>query len=306
MDDWWKPLLEPDGLLLRERALAEADPDALHVALRSGRLRRVQRGVYLPRTVEATPLTVARAAILSSAVPYAVASHDTAARVHGIALPEAARREHVTVPGDARKRDRADLVFHTRALELGEVELRQGIPVTTVPRTLADLAARLARLPAVWALDDAFRRGLCTPQQVQRAVANWRGGSGCVQARTALAGADGRAETILATAARLALADAGLPLPRTQFEVLDGAGRFLARLDGAFPEERVGLAFDRRSVHTAQEVLYRDRARQNDLMELGWVLLRFTWWDVVEQPGRFVDAVSRTVARRRATVHPAR
>ncbi|WP_344878050.1 hypothetical protein [Allokutzneria multivorans] len=37
MDDWWKPLLEPDGLLLRERALAEVDPDALLVALRSCR-----------------------------------------------------------------------------------------------------------------------------------------------------------------------------------------------------------------------------------------------------------------------------
>ncbi|GAA4017400.1 hypothetical protein GCM10022247_45870 [Allokutzneria multivorans] len=108
------------------------------------------------------------------------------------------------------------------------------------------------------------------------------------------------------TAARLALADAGLPLPQTQFEVLDGAGRFLARLDGAFPEERVGLEFDGRSVHSAPEALYRDRARQNDLMELGWVLLRFTWWDVVEQPGRFVDAVSRTVAMRRATLHTAR
>ncbi|MCP3800954.1 hypothetical protein NLX83_16950 [Allokutzneria sp. A3M-2-11 16] len=301
MDEWWKPLLEPDGLLIRERVLAEVDPDALLVALRSCRLRRVQRGIYMPRNIDAPPLTIARAAILSSAVPRAVASHDTAARIHGIAVPETGRREHVTVPGDVRKRDRRELVFHNRALELGDVEVRQGIPVTTVPRTLADLAADRERLSAVWALDDAFRRGLCPPHRVEQAIARWRGGTGCVRAKAVFACSDGRAESILETAARLTLADAGLPLPRTQFEVFGADGRLIARLDGAFPEERVGLEFDGRSVHSAPEALFRDRTRQNDLVELGWVLLRFTWWDVVDQPKGFVESVSRTVGARRGT-----
>jgi hypothetical protein len=49
MHEWWVPLLEPDGLLLRDQALSAVDPDDLLTALRSGRLRRVQRGIYLPR-----------------------------------------------------------------------------------------------------------------------------------------------------------------------------------------------------------------------------------------------------------------
>ncbi|HEU0127834.1 MAG TPA: hypothetical protein VFQ48_04400, partial [Pseudonocardiaceae bacterium] len=65
MHEWWISLLEPDGLLLRDRALAAVDPDDLLTALRSGRLRRIQRGIYLPRRAEATPAMFARAAQLS-------------------------------------------------------------------------------------------------------------------------------------------------------------------------------------------------------------------------------------------------
>ncbi|MGH3867850.1 MAG: hypothetical protein ACRDQ4_17345 [Pseudonocardiaceae bacterium] len=60
MHEWWIPLLEPDGLLLRDQALIAVDPDDLLTALRSGRLRRVQRGIYLPRRIEATPSVLGR------------------------------------------------------------------------------------------------------------------------------------------------------------------------------------------------------------------------------------------------------
>ena len=46
MEQWWTELAEPDGLILRERVFsAGVDPDKLVVALRTGRLFRVQRGV---------------------------------------------------------------------------------------------------------------------------------------------------------------------------------------------------------------------------------------------------------------------
>src|SRR5262245_20844220 len=97
MNEWWKPLLAPDGLLLRDRALLAVGPDQLLVALRSCRLVRVQRGIYIPRNVHLTPLTAARAAILSCGIRTAVASHETAARVHELDLTGGRRCEHVTV-----------------------------------------------------------------------------------------------------------------------------------------------------------------------------------------------------------------
>lgn len=283
--------MEHDGLILRERVLAETDPDQLLVALRSGRLRRVQRGIYVPRNVEYAPLAAARAAVLSSGIPDAVASHRTAGRLHEFELPQEKRCEDVTVARDLRRKDRKDLCFHTRGLTVGDVQVHHGIPITALPRTLADLACSLDRLPAVWMLDDAFRRGLSSGESVARAVRRWTGGADCGVAVKRLAEADGVAESILETAGRLALLDAELPLPVPQFKVYTPSGRLIARLDGAYPERKLGLEFDGQATHGSARAVLHDRDRQNALLALGWTVLRFTWWDVTRDAGRFVSMV---------------
>jgi hypothetical protein len=298
MNEWWRPLLEPDGLLLRDRVLsAGIDPDSLLTALRSCRLRRIQRGIYAPRAVELTPLAIARAAVLSSGVLDAVASHLTAARVHGLARPGGTQPEHVTVARTVRRRDRRDLRFHGRGLRLGEVELYEGVAVTTVARTLVDLAGSLERLAAVWAIDDALRRGLCSRGDLRSAAQPYPTRTGvAVSAR--IAEADGVAESILETAGRLALLDYGVPLPVAQYEVVDSSGAVLARLDGAYPEQRLGLEFDGRHHHDQPKAVLHDRRRQNRLEALGWHVLRFTWWDVVHDPAAFAADVRRAITRR--------
>jgi hypothetical protein len=265
MHEWWVDLLEPDGLLLRDRALTAVDPDNLLTALRSGRLRRIQRGIYLPRRVEATPLVLARAALLSSGVLGAVPSHQTAARIHRIAVPEEDRVQHVTVTREQRRRDRPDLRFHTRSIGCGEVERRDSVPVTSVARTLADLATSLERLRAVWAMDNALRRQLCTKVDVSAVIERWRGGAGCLSARQRLDEADGVAESILETAGRLVLRDRGVPLPIPQHELWAPDGTLVARLDGAYLREKVALEFDGADPHGLPEAVFRDRWRQNGL-----------------------------------------
>ncbi|MGH3754486.1 MAG: DUF559 domain-containing protein [Pseudonocardiaceae bacterium] len=298
MNEWWTSLLEHDGLLLRERALAVVDPDDLLTALRSGRLRRVQRGIYLPRRVEASPLVLARAALLSSGVIGAVPSHATAARVHRIAVPEEDRVQHVTVTREQRRRNRRDLHFHARSIGCGEVERRDGVPVTSVARTLADLAASVERLRAVWAIDDALRRQLCAKADVVAVVERWRGGAGCVQARERLDEADGVAESILETAGRLVLHDRGVTLPIPQYNLWAPDGTLVARLDGAYLREKVALEYDGADPHGLPEAVFRDRWRQNGLPELGWTVLRFTWWDVMRDPDGVAARVQRTLRRR--------
>lgn len=300
MDEWWKPLLDEDGLLRRDRVLAaDIDPDQLLSALRSCRLRRVQRGIYAPRAVELTPLALARAAVLSSGIDDAVASHLTAARVHGIALPPGKHPEHVTVRRDLRRRDRRELVFHGRALRVNDVEMRDGVAVTTVARTLVDLAATLPRLHAVWAIDDALRRNLCSRDQLDTAGQRYSSSAGAeVAAR--IAEADGVAESILETAGRLALIDSGVPLPVPQYVVQDVDGSVVARLDGGYPGRRLGLEFDGREVHARPEAAFHDRRRQNRLERLGWHVLRFTWWDVVHDPVTFAHDVRLALARKSA------
>lgn len=298
MHEWWISILEPDGLLLRDKALTAVDPDDVLTALRSGRLRRIQRGIYLPRRNEATPLVLARAALLSSGAVGAVPSHQTAARVHQIAVPEEDRVQHVTVTREQRRRSRSDLHFHTRSIGCGEVEQRDGIPVTSVARTLADLTTSLERLRAVWALDDALRRRLCAKSDVIAVMERWRGGAGCLSARERLDEADGVAESILETAGRLVLRDRGLPLPVPQYELWAPDGSLVARLDGAYLREKVALEFDGADPHGLPEAVFRDRWRQNGLPELGWTVLRFTWWDVMRDPDGVAAIVQRTLGRR--------
>lgn len=291
MTNWWEAFMEHDGLILRERVLADVDPDQLLVALRSGRVRRVQRGIYIPRNIEYWPLTAARAAVLSSGIPDAVASHRTAGRLHELELPREKRCEDVTVARERRRKDRKDLCFHTRGLTVGDVQVHHGIPITVLSRTLADLACSLDRLPAVWMLDDAFRRGLSSGDAVARAVCRWRGGADCAAAVKRLTEADGVAESILETAGRLAILDAGLPLPVPQYKVYTPSGRLIARLDGAYPNLKLGLEFDGQATHGSARAVLHDRERQNALLALGWTVLRFTWWDVTRDAGRFVSMV---------------
>ncbi len=300
MHEWWVPLLEPDGLLLRDRALTAVDPDDLLTALRSSRLRRIQRGIYLPRRVEASPLVVARAALLSSGAVGAVPSHATAARVHQISVPDEHRVQHVTVTREQRRRNRRDLHFHTRSIGCGEVERRDGVPVTSVARTLADLATSLECLPAVWAMDDALRRRLCAKADIIAVIERWRGGAGCVTAWERLDGADGVAESILETAGRLVLRDRGVPLPIPQYQLWAPDGTLVARLDGAYLREKVALEYDGADPHSLPEAVFRDRWRQNGLPELGWTILRFTWWDVMRDPDEVAARVLRTLHRRAA------
>jgi hypothetical protein len=300
MHEWWNSLLESDGLLLRDKVLTAVDPDDLLTALRSGRLRRVQRGIYLPRRVDATPLLLARAALLSSGAVDAVPSHQTAARVHQIAVPEGDRVQHVTVTRRQRRRNRSDLHFHTRSIGCGGVETRDGVPVTSVARTLADLATSLERLRAVWALDDALRRRLCTKADVIAVIQRWHGGVGCVTARERLDEADGVAESILETAGRLVLRDRGMPLPIPQYQLRAPDGTLVARLDGAYLREKVALEYDGADPHGLPEAVFRDRWRQNGLPELGWTVLRFTWWDVMRDPDGVAAIVQRTLCRRAA------
>jgi Protein of unknown function (DUF559) len=298
MHEWWNCLLESDGLLLRERALKAVDPDDLLTALRCGRLRRIQRGIYLPRRLDATPLVLARAALLSSGVIGAVPSHQTAARMHRIAVPEQDRVQHVTVARQQRRRNRPDLHFHTRSIGCGEVERRDGVPVTTVARTLADLATSLEQLRAVWAIDDALRRRLCARADIVAVIERWRGGAGCVSAQERLDQADGVAESILETAGRLVLRDRGVPLPIPQYQLWAPDGTLVARLDGAYLREKVALEYDGADTHGLPEAVFRDRWRQNGLPELGWTVLRFTWWDVMHDPDGVAAIVQRTLQRR--------
>jgi very-short-patch-repair endonuclease len=56
------------------------------------------------------------------------------------------------------------------------------------------------------------------------------------------------------------------------------------RIDFAYPEARIAIEVDSWTDHGTREAFETDRARQNELVELGWKVVRFTWLQLTTQP----------------------
>jgi len=96
------------------------------------------------------------------------------------------------------------------------------------------------------------------------------------------------------TRLRLLLAASGLRRPISQYEVRDADGVFVARVDLAYPRQRLALEYDG-DHHRGRATFRRDVARLNELRLCGWTVLRFTSDDVLRLPTRVSSQVRRLV-----------
>lgn len=271
-------------------------PDDVRYVLRRSRWQRVQRGVYAARGTTMSGVVRARAATISPAMySPVVASHHTAARLHGLPLVHDRGPEHVTVCRPGRRPQRRDLWFHAHRLPTAHVTRVGDVPCTTVARTLVDLFLIADRLTATWATEYAVRSGMVSLDEVRDVAMAPLGLPGIRRVRDVFREIEPASESPLETAIRLVLADADLPRPTVQLPVRDGAGRVIYRVDLGFGPERVAVEADGRAVHEAPEALLRDRWRQNHLANAGWTVLRFTWHDATTRPAYVIHTVRRAL-----------
>lgn len=140
---------------------------------KSGRFQRVAHGVYRLSQFPSSPFEDLFVAWLRCG-PKAVISHESALAVYDLSdvMPAAT---HVTVPRTASRR-RKGIRQHTSSLRPEDVKKRQGLPVTSVPRTIADVArAGLTEDSIRVAIRQALERGLTDKGSLQ-AEARRRGG----------------------------------------------------------------------------------------------------------------------------------
>jgi len=170
------PLAEQnDGLFTADQARALGITDSVLARLtQRGKLERVARGVYRIPYFPADPLSQYREAVLwarASHGPERVAlSHETALAVYGISDVNPAR-VHLTVPKHARLRRQKpkSIVIHRGDLPLTDVTTHEGLPVTTVARSVMDVIATTGRLSlARQAIKDARKEGYITASELQR------------------------------------------------------------------------------------------------------------------------------------------
>ncbi|MEM7093263.1 MAG: hypothetical protein AAF567_09695 [Actinomycetota bacterium] len=95
------------------------------------------------------------------------------------------------------------------------------------------------------------------------------------------------------------LTDAGLPEPTYEHDVGDDVGRFVARVDLAYPSDHLAIECDSRRYHDTAEAFERDPLRRNRLVTAGWRVLNVTWRTFATHP----DIVVRTVREALASSH---
>lgn len=74
-------------------------------------------------------------------------------------------------------------------------------------------------------------------------------------------------------------------------------GKWLGRVDLAFPAQRVAVEYDGREAHLRSDAFVRERRRQNALLAAGWIVLRYTAEDLRAAPQRIVEEVRQALRR---------
>lgn len=269
----------------RRGALAEGITDW---QLRHPGVRRSSRDTYLPRA--SAELERIRAVLLGAPAG-AVISHLTAARLWGFEVPLVTPDQpvHLTVARDVRRRHRRDRRLHFSDVPLPETRRRHGVLVTSPSRTWIDLAAVVPPAALLAVSDQMLARGY--PRDEFAAVLSRSAGRrGVAAARRVAPCADPLAGSPMESVLRWVIHEAGLPRPVLQHVVQDGGGRFLGRVDLAWPDRRVMVEFDG-DVHRDRRVFVDDVRRQNGLVLAGWTVLRFTSADVLGRPDRVLAAI---------------
>jgi hypothetical protein len=176
-------------------------------------------------------------------------------------------------------------------LDAGDIRAVGGLRVTTPTRTAFDLARR-ERTEAVVGLDALLRRRITDKEKISQYADLRKGWPGVTRIAAALDLAR-PAESPMETRLRLLIIDAGLPCPAVQYEVYDG-GRFVGRLDLAYPGIRLGIEYDG-DHHRDRATFRRDIVRLNALRAAGWTVLRFTADDVLRHPERLLGQIAAVV-----------
>jgi very-short-patch-repair endonuclease len=276
---------------------AGVTPDAIGHRLRHGLLLPMHAGVYRvagsPRTwhqrIMATTLACGTGAI---------ASHRAAGFLHE--MEGIGPRLEVTV-GRHRSPKPPGVVVHRQDL-LGpaDIEHRNGIPRTRPPATLLGLAAVVSRPVLEGALDDALVRGLVSCSQLQRRVesAGRKGRPGVAALAELLAVRTGSSRWTQSEFERrlfARLAEAGIPAPVPQFEIVLPDGRRIY-LDFAWSDIRLALEAQSYRYHAGRLAWSRDQRRTAIVTAMGWRVLPVTWSDLVDTPTELIATVLRARA----------
>jgi hypothetical protein len=170
----------------------------------------------------------------------------------------------------------------TRRSRTIEATTWHGIPVTTVPRTLVEVAGDLSEDDLGWACHQAGVRFRTTPRQVAAVLAGRPHSRGAARLRRILSGDSRVILSKLEKRFLKLLREACLPSPRTNRP----AGAHY--VDCRWPEHGLTVELDSYRFHSSRHAWEQDRRREREAYARGDDFRRYVWGDVFEEPGQML------------------
>ena len=288
----------PDLQLAAERPFGELSRQSLARQARTGLSVRVARGGYEEAAVweQLTPRErhIVRArAMTATGRQLPVLSHFTAAAVHGLPFLGSWPDEIHTIIGKSTGgRSRSGVVKHAIRLDDADVVEVDGLRVTSLARTVIDVAACLPAVGGVIAADRALlldrfgrRPPLLRQHQLLELWERMLPFQGHTRARDVILFADGRAESPLESASRVNMRIVGVPQPALQQSYHDAQGwigdsdfswedyDLIGEADGDAKYLDAGL----RNGRSAEQVVLDEKIREDRLRALPRRVTRWRW-----------------------------
>jgi hypothetical protein len=235
--------------------------------------------------------------------PGAVLSHRSAAALHEIRRTARSNID-VTIPRRSPRKHAGIDVHRSTTLTPEDVIHTNGIPCTTVARTMLDLAQVISRraleraldqaeildLLDLAALDDQIERNKARPaaKRLQAVLDEHYIGSTPTWSELE--------EALLAACRR-----AGLPTPEVNALIDPGdADPVAIRVDFVWRDQRVIVETDGHETHRTRRAFEEDRVRDQRLIVAGWTVIRITWRQLTQRPSEVTDRIARLLSRERA------
>ena len=264
---------------------------AIDYRVRTGRLWRVHHGVYAVGHPPVTPHARAMAAVLAGGRD-AVLSHRPGGALWEIGLRWPAMME-VTAP--IKRRRPGILIHESSTLTRRDITRHYGIPVTSLARTLLDLAEVLDTPSLTRAVNEARLRRKSTLPELRELLAR-SPGRATERLRPFVTDATGPTRSEFEDAFLAFAARHGVPAPEMN-QIVAGY-----EVDVLWREHKLIVELDGREFH--ENAFEEDRERDATLLDAGFPVLRITWQRLTNEEKREATRLQAILDQRSTTPGP--
>ena len=202
----------------------------------------------------------------------------------------------MTVDAASGRKGNAGIHLYTTPFPADQVTDKFGVPVTTVARTVIDLARTLTFAEGVVAADSAIRMRMTSRRELRAVLATSRHRLGTRQARRVVEFANGNAESALESIARVGFHDCGLPAPALQVWIPGPTGDVIGRVDFYWEKYKTIAEVDGALKYEDPARAKAQLRRDKRLREAGYQVVHFDWAEITTNPEQVAASIRAAFA----------